>query len=591
MTDYLLSIIFILYPAAVFLWGRLVMSYFQTNNESLRKDFYCFILGIFLTNLLVLLLKVFGLSWNYVWIVILLPIPFNADILLQALKRIKLKKYINLNLALWISVTLFIGCSLFEVTTEGIQSIWVSNYGDLAFHLGMLSSFNYGDNFYPQYNIFAGHVLSYPFMSNLWSALFWSISSSFAGLKYIFIYNWLIVWTAVYFLLNSKCNKIAPWALLLGGGVYFTWTKEAPPMIDQGYFWVPLLPTTWIPQRSAMLGLLLFLTVLNVYRELKGGNSEERRYNLLLLCLLMLSFPLVHGHFYLMALGYIVGDSALRFLLKQNISIKELIQTSIVLLPAMLSSFVISDKAKIFSLMYDWSVGKKEQQWYLHTILEPFMQNPIWHTLVSWIVNCLPVLILFAFFCFKSRDRVSSILLILLFLVGNFVKMHYWDFDQVKFFVALYVLFIFIWTDKIRSPLLQLLLIPLLIPGMVNLFWTIADNQLYTTYSAEDISQAEKIRKVTPVSAVIAAAPEHNSAALLSGRKFYLGFIGTLWTHGIDYQEREDINRDLNKILDCKNTICPEYIYWSEKAREYWNRNLPPKGFSPTSLPFLYKVR
>ena len=582
-------VLFLLYPLAAFAWGSIAIYPFRQSFHSANSLLYKFILGIFLTNALYLLLKSVSVPWAWVWVIILAAIPAQLTEVQKAQQQIKFSACLNINFIIWAFINLLIGCSLFEVTSEGIQSIWISNYGDLAFHLGMLASFVFGDNFYPQYNIFAGHTLSYPFTVNLWSSAFWSQSPQFLGLKYVFFYQWQVVWLSVYFLLKGNLNKLLPWVILLGGGVYFSWSKEAPPMIEQGFFWVPLLPTTWIPQRSAMLGLLLLLTSLKIFFEYLQ-NPVAGRSLLFYLALLTASFPLVHGHFFLIFLGFIAIFSVCLFI-QRKLSLTAVALLALSCLPAIITSISISDKAAIFHWMYDWTVGDKKKYWYLGTLLEQYMDSPLISMPVNWLVNAWPIFIIFGVFIYQTRNYLLVAVLLILFLVGNFVKMHYWDFDQVKYFVGLYVLFIFIWSEKFPKSRLNFLLLLLVIPGVVNLAWTVGDRQTYTTYSAKDLEIAENIRRRTPANAVIASAPDHNSAALLSGRKLYLGFVGTLWTHGINYHQRESANKDLLKIKNCEVEPCPNYLYWSESSRKYWKMETPPAIFGRTDLPYLFKVR
>jgi uncharacterized membrane protein len=48
------------------------------------------------------------------------------------------------------------------------------------------------------------------------------------------------------------------------------------------------------------------------------------------------------------------------------------------------------------------------------------------------------------------------------------------------------------------------------------------------------------IRQRTPPRARILHAPIHNSLVTLTGRQPFMGYPGHLWTHGIEYQPREE---------------------------------------------------
>jgi uncharacterized membrane protein len=47
------------------------------------------------------------------------------------------------------------------------------------------------------------------------------------------------------------------------------------------------------------------------------------------------------------------------------------------------------------------------------------------------------------------------------------------------------------------------------------------------------------LREKTPPRALILHAPIHNSVVALSGRQSVMGYPGHLWTHGLNYSQRE----------------------------------------------------
>ena len=57
----------------------------------------------------------------------------------------------------------------------------------------------------------------------------------------------------------------------------------------------------------------------------------------------------------------------------------------------------------------------------------------------------------------------------------------------------------------------------------------------------------------------------------------FLGYAGTLWSHGIKYKDREWMVKNMSLLCNCeKNTSlkgqenCPDYILWNENARKFW---------------------
>jgi hypothetical protein len=65
------------------------------------------------------------------------------------------------------------------------------------------------------------------------------------------------------------------------------------------------------------------------------------------------------------------------------------------------------------------------------------------------------------------------------------------------------------------------------------------------SFDPAGVAFAEVIRRETPPRALILHAPTYNDPVYLTGRRTFLGFIGHIWSHGIDYSERE---ADLKRI-------------------------------------------
>ena len=115
-------------------------------------------------------------------------------------------------------------------------------------------------------------------------------------------------------------------------------------------------------------------------------------------------------------------------------------------------------------------------------------------------------------------------------------------------------------------------------------------------YSKASISKAILLRSRTPKNAIIAGSPLHNSPITLSGRYLYLGYIGTLWSHGISFEKRNTINQSLVKLTDCRakklSKVCPDFILYSEEEKKYWNnQKIEGLNMKKFEFDFLYKVK
>jgi uncharacterized membrane protein len=61
----------------------------------------------------------------------------------------------------------------------------------------------------------------------------------------------------------------------------------------------------------------------------------------------------------------------------------------------------------------------------------------------------------------------------------------------------------------------------------------------YDIFDASGMKFAELIKEKTPPSAVIIHAPVHNTPVFLTGRRSLMGYPGHIWTHGLQYLQRE----------------------------------------------------
>lgn len=198
------------------------------------------------------------------------------------------------------------------------------------------------------------------------------------------------------------------------------------------------------------------------------------------------------------------------------------------------------------------------------------------------------LLILGALF-FRNRGRSAGVLLAL-FLCGNVVQLAQWDWDQIKFFVALYAIALLVWRETLdlssRWRLSELAALLLIVPGAYELAKLVADHPPYVVYTAADIEVANRIRENTEPDAIIAAAPDHNSGATISGRRLYYGYEGTLSSHGIEYSERQSVMQEQIPVGECtisrRSPVCPTHLLWTERERRYFKRE-EPRNVVPTS--------
>jgi len=606
------------------------------------------LLGLLAHLSLALLLKSLGSSWLLASILPLLIGIVGLKACWQHLGRMALfsvapwRRIFTVPFVLWLLLHGFLGQTLFSLD-GGVFTPWVNNYGDLTFHLGMISAFSGGENFPPAYHLFPGDQLSYPYFVNLWTALLWWPSNDLAVLPAIFAWQWIVLWGLIFKLLDGDRYWALPLMLLLGGGSYLAMIEQPEQfswrLINEGYPWTTWLSTIWVTQRSALLGAACGLTVCYlVLRPVftmvdEGADSHENRLrvrsSMFLAGMVLGLAPLAHTHFFVVTslfvglfLSYIFWREFLAFwrvsrddgpaaVLKLPLA-QALLCLVLPSLLALVFFPTLMGKSGMVQLMVGWNVPVAPS-----TSLQTIGQSGL-----MWLANAGQWLVVFAgLWWLACRDgRNASVfwrhallrgfwVLVLLFVLGNIIKLAVWDWDQLKVFVAIFTMMLALWSAYLsglerRPSTLRaywVFAIILSVPGAYEAWRVYQEKGNYQVYNPEQVKFAQAIIEKTPDSAVIAAAPDHNSTITLTGRKLYLGYIGTLASHKIDYQARERRNKNLTLLRRCKSqaqhdpALCPQYLYWDYASAKYWNKPAPGAGFrliegKPSGMYRLYYI-
>jgi hypothetical protein len=522
-------------------------------------------------------LRLAGLAWWSASLLPLLPaVPFLAR-----LRRLATGSFSgDWNLAAFAAVALVLGASLFAVD-GGVTTVWRNNYGDLAFHVGMIASFVLGANVAPEYVVYAGEPLSYPFLVNVGTAGAWWIEPTLPALRRIFLVEWVVLWCAAYALLDGRRNRLLPWALLFGGGSFFHLGENAGQRIEAGVAFSAFLPTIWVTQRAALLGACAALAALRFFQGAleRPEGAPERRLGLATSGLVLGLSPLAHLH-----LGAVAGLwIALVLALRLPRGARDLAVFALFALPALGWLPWLAGKAGTLSLAAGWVTGDAARL--------PAGER-LGAALGAWLRDAPVWLALVAFLWWRTRRHDLFAPLALLFVAGNLVQLAVWDWDQIKVFLGLTLVFLAIWS---RLPgraarAAQAACVLLVVPGLVEAGVALR-SEARVVYTAEDVERAGAVRERTPSTAVIACAPRHNSLATLTGRRLFAGYSGTLWSHGIDSRGREEMLRDLAALAACELPLCPTHLLWTEHERRFWNAATPGPGFEPTDLDYLYVVK
>jgi len=470
----------------------------------------------------------------------------------------------------------------------GISTGLLNNFGDLPFHLSVITSFAFGNNFPPEDPTYAGVRFTYPFMSDFVSAVFVRCGADLR--ESMFIENFILALSFIglvhrwaFVMLRDKLAAIiTPLIVLLNGGMGWVLLFDKAGRNEGGLFGVLLdLPpsftvipeTTWrwgnaisallVPQRGFLMGLPLATIAFTQWwlatekvqpaqnvKKTRAGDKKKSLSNEPTQTLFPLAtrrmiaagvaaglLPLVHAHSFVVVMA-MAGCLAL-IQIRWREWFAFFAAASVIAIPQLLWSTLHSavNAGSFFAWEVGWDHGK---------------ENPIWF----WFKNTgLFIPLIFTAILMKRdgylvRRRLLLFYLpfTLCFIIPNFVKMAPWIWDNIK------VLFYW-WLAS--APLVALLLARLWHQGPIRrivavLFFVcvtfagaldvagIALREIkYDVFDAAGVRFAELVKQQTAPRALIIHAPVHNTPVFLTGRRSLMGYPGHIWTHGLEFMQRE----------------------------------------------------
>ena len=519
---------------------------------------------------------------------------------------------------------------------EGFYTGLLNNFGDLPFHISVVTSFAYGNNYPPQDPTYAGVKFTYPFLTDFISAIFVQCGATIR--QAMFLENYIVGvafvgllhrWAWV-LLRNRLAAVITPLLVILNGGL--GWVMFVSAAIENENGWTSFLKslpvsftiipeTTWrwgnaistllIPQRGFLLGLPLAVIVFTQWwlatnapapveddgarskgRKRKRAHKEGRSghgsdlnsklgvtpmHQMVGAGMIAGLLPLVHAHSFVALM--VVGAGIALLQRQWRNWLVFFLTASLVALPQMLWSTYGSavDSTKFFEWHLSWDHGD---------------ENPLWF----WLKNTgafIPLTV--AALLWRGSERLVSRRLLVFFLpftlcfiIPNVLKMAPWIWDNIK---VLY----YWWLAS--APLVALLLARLWQEGGVKRAAALSLFVILTAAGALDVASiifrptkhqvfdrggiqfAEAMTKQTAPRALVMHAPVHNHPVFLTGRRSLMGYPGHIWTHGLDYVKREaEIKRAYSGTTDAVEIMRRygiEYVVLGPHERNVMNVNEP----------------
>lgn len=508
------------------------------------------------------------------------------------------------------------------VKPEGIYTGVLNNFGDLPFHLSVVTGFAWGDNFPPQDPTYFGVRFTYPFLTDFISAMFVRCGADLRSSLLIENLPLAVAFVGVLhrwaweMLRDRVAALLTPLLVLLSGGFGWVLLFTAAGKNDEGLFGVlkhlpasfTVIPeTTWrwgnaissllVTQRGILLGLPLAVIVFTQWwlatrddaengrrgdaetaslsakdaqrntaaKKVAGRRKDTKQdwgaqkfgervsasrrlpvspslfgsptIRMIAAGVIAGLLPLVHAHSFVAVMGVAAGIALLQRRWREWIAFA--IVASVIALPQMWWSTQGSavKASNFFAFEFGWDHGDENVAWF-------------------WFKNTgVFIPLIFAAILWRGRDYLVSRRLLLFylpftlcFIVPNVIKLAPWIWDNVKVLFYWWVasaplvalVLARLWRDgPAHRGLAVVLFVCLTLAGALDVASIVTRSGEFQLFDPNGVKFAEIVKQQTQPRALVIHAAIHNTPIFLTGRRSLMGYPGHIWTHGLEFTNRE----------------------------------------------------
>ncbi len=466
----------------------------------------------------------------------------------------------------WVIFFCWLFSRVIMMEPDGLHTAPANNYGDLAFHFSVVTSFADGDNFPPRNPIFQGLKFTYPFLIDFLAAFLHKTGADWATA--FFIPN-LILTLALIGIIelltaqlarNALATHLAPILFFLSGGlgfIYFArdWQKSESNWLDfllhlpasytkndeLSLQWGNMLTTLIVPQRSLLFGIPVFAMIVILWAKSFSLTDDSdlspqplrslppRRFYLLTAGILAGLMPLLHAHGFF---SIMMVSAAMALLFFSWDWLAFFVPAAVLAFPQALWLSGTGTKSSLFKPHFGWAAG--ETSFLKFTALN---------------FGLFLVLLAVSLVWREARIRRFYWPFLLCFIVPNLVLLAPWPWDNIKVFLYWYLVSCPIVAALLAQLLKRrmilwptlggVLLVVLVLSGALDVWRSLSPIENLRLFEADQLKVAELIKQHVPPQALVLSAPIHNSVLALSGRQMVMGYPGHLWSHGIQFADRE----------------------------------------------------
>lgn len=473
---------------------------------------------------------------------------------------------------------------------NGDLAVGQSTFGDLPLHLSIASSMAVQGIVPPDYSIYPGQKLCYPFLVDSLSASLMifkvPLRESILIPSYIFVF--LLVsgfyYLSACFLKTEKSKILGLLLFFFNGGfgiIYFLdgiksnknnfaqiftdFYKTPTNFADKNIKWVNIICDMLIPQRTTLAGwTFAILCIWLLYNAITF--KDTKKY--ILAGIIAGLMPMVHTHSYL-ALGILSGTWFFVYYKEQDSKLSYILNWFSFGIPALLLS--------IPQLLY-WTFNQSGSEGFVRYHFNWANGSDLW--LWFWIKNVgIVFLLLIPALKYTSASlRKIGWGFFMIFFIAEFIVFQPNNYDNNKLFYIWYLYAVILVTDFIcnfhnsleNKRLANILLTLTIFIGTISGTLSVCREYVssYVLFDNETVACAQFIKNETLSDGVFLTADNHNNVvASLCGRNIFSGSPSYLAYHGIDYSARSMITEKIyksphnSKNLLLENKI--DYIYIS----------------------------
>ena len=450
-------------------------------------------------------------------------------------------------------------------------------YGDMNFHLGIITSLKEQGTFPPEYSICPGNQLDYYFLCDSVSSSLYLFGMSLRAAYVLpMAFGFLLVFLGFWLLAEAVLGKfskasVAFLLFFLNGGFgtfYFLDNLRKDPknftQIFTEYYhtptnyvnsqggttnicWTNTVVDMMLPQRATLFGwMLLFLVLYLLYNSVFESEKAPWNRHFIAAGVLAGLAPMVQTYTYF-TIGLAAAAWLVYSVIRDRFGKKILLSWVAFGVPALALSI---PQLKI------WIFGAVGGKSFISIAFNAYNESDNW--LWFWVKNVglVFILLLPAFLSVPKKLKLMYSAGLVIFVVTEFVKFQTFAYDNNKLYLMWYAFSTLIVADFLvecyrklegvrgRAVVAVILLVIATNAAVLTMCREMYSGfrpQSYSLYDAKAVRAAEFVENNTPPDSLFICHNNHNNViACLTGRNIFVGSGTFLYSHDVGYQERQN---------------------------------------------------